>query len=145
MSPVGATLKVCPPPVQGAEMSLSRYVMARCRGEPLIALPVFPLRMFVHPYLFCRDRAQISGPQSLKGKTIGIQQYRITVGLWLRGILRERHGVNHTDVRWVTSEPEGAGFPIPGDVNIELQDQDVEALRRSAACSKKNAPATACR
>ncbi len=60
-----AKLNVCPPPVQGdacykpvyeqfdiAEMSLSWYVMARCRGEPLIALPVFPLRMFIHPYLW---------------------------------------------------------------------------------------------
>ncbi len=27
-----------------AEMSLSWYVMARCRGEPVIALPVFPMR-----------------------------------------------------------------------------------------------------
>jgi 4,5-dihydroxyphthalate decarboxylase len=137
----GATFKVCPPPVQGdacykpvyeqfdvAEMSLSWYVMARCRGEPLIALPVFPLRMFVHPYLFCRDRSKIAGPEDLKGKTIGIQQYRITVGLWMRGILRERHGVHHTDMQWVTSEPEGAGFRIPADVKIELQDEDVETL-----------------
>jgi 4,5-dihydroxyphthalate decarboxylase len=93
----GAKLNVCPPPVQGdacykavyeqfdiAEMSLSWYVMARCRGEPLIALPVFPLRMFIQPYLFCRTSAEISGPEKLKGKTIGIQQYRITVGLWTR-------------------------------------------------------------
>ncbi len=137
----GATLKVCPPPVQGdacykpvyeqfdvAEMSLSWYVMARCRGESLIALPVFPLRMFVHPYLFCRDRAEIAGPESLKGKTIGIQQYRITVGLWMRGILRERYGIKHTDMQWVTSEPEGAGFRVPADVKIALQEEDVETL-----------------
>ena len=70
----GAELNVCPPPVQGdacykpvyeqfdiAEMSLSWYVMARCRGEPLIALPVFPLRMFIQPYLFCRNPAEIFG------------------------------------------------------------------------------------
>lgn len=77
----GAKLNVCPPPVQGdacykpvyeqfdiAEMSLSWYVMARCRGEPLIALPVFPLRMFIQPYLFCRTSAEISGPESSRGK-----------------------------------------------------------------------------
>ena len=76
-----AKLNVCPPPVQGdacykpvyeqfdiAEMSLSWYVMARCRGEPLIAFPVFPLRMFIHPYLFCRNPVEISGPEKLKAK-----------------------------------------------------------------------------
>ena len=141
VSITGAKLNVCPPPVQRdacykpvyeqfdvAEMSLSWYVMARCRGEPLIALPIFPLRMFIHPYLFCREPAEISGPEKLQGKTIGIQQYRITVGLWARGILRERHGVDHTDMRWVTSEPEGAGYQVPDDVRLELQSEDVEAL-----------------
>jgi 4,5-dihydroxyphthalate decarboxylase len=136
-----AKLKVWPPPVQGdacykpvyelfdvAEMSLSWYVMARCRGEPLIALPVFPLRMFVHPYLFCRADAGISAPEDLKGKTIGIQQYRITVGLWMRGILAERHGVRPTDLRWATCEPEGAGFRMPAGLQVELHDMDVEAL-----------------
>ena len=36
-----------------AEMSLSWYMMARCRNEPVIALPIFPLRMQIHPYIFC--------------------------------------------------------------------------------------------
>jgi 4,5-dihydroxyphthalate decarboxylase len=142
----GAKLKVCPPPVQGdacyrpvyeqfdvAEMSLSWYVMARCRGERLIALPIFPLRMFIQPYLFCRNPAEISAPEKLEGKTIGIQQYRITVGLWARGILHERHGVHHTDMNWVTSEPEGAGFRIPADVKLKLQNEDVEKLLLNGA------------
>src|SRR5436190_23548862 len=32
-----------------AEMSLSWYTMARLRGEPVIALPIFPMRMFIQP------------------------------------------------------------------------------------------------
>ena len=72
----GAKLNVCPPPVQGdacykpvyeqfdiAEMSLSWYVMARLRGEPLVALPIFPLRMFIQPYLFCREPSAIERPK----------------------------------------------------------------------------------
>ena len=105
-------------------MSLSWYVMARCRGEPLIALPVFPLRMFIHPYLFCRNPVEISGPGKVKGKTIGIQQYRITVGLWARGILHERHGVHHAEVQWVTSEPQGADYRVPANVKLELQTEN---------------------
>jgi 4,5-dihydroxyphthalate decarboxylase len=37
-----------------AEMSLSWYVMARTRGEPIVALPVFPLRMPVLAYVLVR-------------------------------------------------------------------------------------------
>ena len=136
-----AELKVCPPPVQGdacykpvyeqfdiAEMSLSWYVMARCRGEPLIALPIFPLRMFIHPYIFCREPSEIRSPQDLNGKRIGIQQFRITVGLWTRGILHEHHGVAWTELNWVTSEAEGAGYKLPDNLNIERQDTDLETL-----------------
>ena len=113
----GADLKVCPPPVQGdacykpvyeqfdiAEMSLSWYLMARCRGEPLIALRIFPLRMFIQPYLFCREPSAIRGPEDLAGKRVGIQQYRIIVGLWTRGILKERHGVDYSTIQWVVHE-----------------------------------------
>ena len=137
----GANLKVCPPPVQGdacykpvyeqfdiAEMSLSWYVMARCRGEPLIALPIFPLRMFVQPYLFCREPSDVKKPEDLPGKKIGIQQYRITVGLWTRGILKELHNVDYTNLQWVTSEPEGAGFRIPENIRLTLQSENLESL-----------------
>jgi len=137
----GAELNVCPPPVQGdacykpvyeqfdiAEMSLSWYVMARLRGEPLIALPIFPLRMFIHPYLFCREPSDITRPENLTGKRIGIQQYRITVGLWARGMLKEHHGVDYAANEWITSEPEGAGFQIPGNIKLQLRDKNLETL-----------------
>ncbi|HWH78721.1 MAG TPA: hypothetical protein VNT76_15175 [Candidatus Binatus sp.] len=141
VSIAGADLKVCPPPVQGdacykpvyeqfdiAEMSLSWYVMARLRGEPLIALPIFPLRMFIHPYLFCREPSKIEGPEDLQGKRVGIQQYRITVGLWARGILKEHHGVDYATIQWLTTEPEGAGFEIPRNINLIQTDEYLETL-----------------
>ena len=68
-----------------AEMSLSWYMMARCRKEPVIALPIFPLRMQIHPYIFCSPSSGIERPEDLKGKKIGMDEYRLTVGLWARG------------------------------------------------------------
>ncbi len=137
----GAQLNVCPPPVQGdacykpvyeqfdiAEMSLSWYVMARLRGEPLIALPIFPLRMFIQPYLFCREPSAIRTPEDLQGKRIGIQQYRITVGLWARGILKEHHGVDFSKNEWITSEAEGAGFEIPANIDLRQSEENLETL-----------------
>jgi 4,5-dihydroxyphthalate decarboxylase len=137
----GISLKVFPPPTQGAacyrpvyemfdvvEMSLSWYVMARCRGEPLIALPIFPLRMFIQPYIFCPATSKISAPEELKGKRVGIEQYRFTVALWTRGILEEHHGVRPSDVLWVTSSEEGAGYGVPQNVKKTVQERDVEQL-----------------
>jgi len=113
-----------------AEMSLSWYVMARSRNEPVIALPIFPLRMQIHPYIFCSPSAGIERPEDLKGKRIGMDQYRLTVGLWARGILQEYHGVRPQDCQWFTSEPESpdAGFQTPEGVNITLANQSTEAM-----------------
>ncbi len=113
-----------------AEMSLSWYVMARSRNEPVIALPIFPLRMQIHPYIFCSPSAGIERPEDLKGKRIGMDQYRLTVGLWARGILQEYHGVRPQDCQWFTSEPESpdAGFQTPQGVNITLANQSTEAM-----------------
>ena len=57
-----------------AEMSLSWYMMARCRKEPVIALPIFPLRMQIHPYIFCSPASGIEKPEDLKGKKIGMDE-----------------------------------------------------------------------
>lgn len=113
-----------------AEMSLSWYVMARARKEPVIALPIFPLRMQIHPYIFCSPSAGIERPEDLKGKKIGMDQYRLTVGLWARGILQEYHGVRPQDCQWFTSEPESedAGFQAPEGVNITLANQPTEQM-----------------
>jgi 4,5-dihydroxyphthalate decarboxylase len=111
-----------------AEMSLSWYTMARCRGEPVVALPIFPLRMQIHPYLFCASSSGITGPEELKGKRIGMDQYRLTVGLWARGILQEYYGVKPQDCLWATSEPEGAGFQPSPEVCITVMNEPMEAL-----------------
>jgi 4,5-dihydroxyphthalate decarboxylase len=111
-----------------AEMSLSWYMMARCRKEPVIALPIFPLRMQIHPYIFCASSSAVRGPEDLKGKLIGMDQYRLTVGLWARGILQEYYGVKPADCMWLTSEPEGAGFQPPAGVKITICNASTEAL-----------------
>jgi 4,5-dihydroxyphthalate decarboxylase len=111
-----------------AEMSLSWYMMSRCRNEPVIALPIFPLRMQIHPYIFCGASSGIEGPEDLKGKKIGMDEYRLTVGLWARGILQEYHGVRPEECEWFTSAPERAGYQPPAGVNITVVDEPTEAL-----------------
>jgi 4,5-dihydroxyphthalate decarboxylase len=113
-----------------AEMSLSWYMMARSRNEPVIALPIFPLRMQIHPYIFCSAASGIERPEDLKGKKIGMDEYRLTVGLWARGILKEYHGVRPEDCEWFTSAPEApaAGYRIPPSVKVTVVNEPTEAL-----------------
>ncbi|MGH9694704.1 MAG: hypothetical protein ACRD5Z_11210, partial [Bryobacteraceae bacterium] len=111
-----------------AEMSLSWYAMARERGEPVCALPIFPLRMFVQSYIYCRPNAGIATPQDLVGKRVGMDLYRLTVGLWARGILKEHHGVSAEEIHWFTGEAEGAGFEIPATLKLTQANADPEHL-----------------
>jgi 4,5-dihydroxyphthalate decarboxylase len=123
-----------------AEMSLSWYVMAKCRGEPVIALPVFPMRMFIHPYIFCSSSANIGTPEELRGKKVGMDQYRLTVGLWTRGILQEFYGVRPEEMLWFTAEPEGAGFQPPKALRLSVRGRSVESLLLEGAIDALIAP-----
>ncbi|OGA95017.1 MAG: hypothetical protein A3G27_06035 [Betaproteobacteria bacterium RIFCSPLOWO2_12_FULL_66_14] len=104
-----------------AEFSLSWYVAARCRGEPVIALPVFPLRMPVFAYVLCRSDAPYEHPGDLAGKRIGAPGYRYTVNLWLRGLLKEHYGLSPEQVSWVTAEKEGAGYVVPPGIDVTVK------------------------
>jgi 4,5-dihydroxyphthalate decarboxylase len=114
-----------------AEMSLSWYLMAHCRNEPVVALPVFPLRMPVHAYIYCRANAPYTHPLDLAGKRIGTKRYRSTINVWLRGILQEYHGLRPQDFTWITPAEEGAGFVIPEGVSVTVRPgemADIEEL-----------------
>jgi 4,5-dihydroxyphthalate decarboxylase len=111
-----------------AEMSLSWYAMARSRNEPVYALPIFPMRMFIQPYICCQANSGIKEPRDLIGRRVGMDRYRLTVGLWARGILQERHGVKPSEIHWFTSAPEGAGFQLPADVKVTITGRDVEDM-----------------
>ncbi len=112
-----------------AEMSLSWYLMACCRREPVIALPIFPLRMPVHAYLFCRADAPYTHPRHLVGKRIGTERYRLTVNLWLRGIFSDHEGIDPREFIWVTPAEEGAGFSIPSGTSVTVRPgADMEEL-----------------
>lgn len=104
-----------------AEMSLSWYLMAHCRNEPVVALPVFPLRMPVLAYIYCRADAPYKHPLDLAGKRIGTKRYRSTINVWLRGILLEYHGLRPQDFTWITPAEEGAGFVIPDGVSVTVR------------------------
>jgi 4,5-dihydroxyphthalate decarboxylase len=84
-----------------SEMSLAFYLMAKSKGEfPYTAIPVFPMRRFFHTNLLYNVKSGVTKMEELKGRRIGIPEYGMTMGLWLRGILEHEFGVRPSDVHW---------------------------------------------
>jgi len=102
-----------------AEMSLSSYVMSLSADPaPFVALPVYTSRMFRHGAVYCHAGAGISGPEDLRGKVVGTPEYQLTAGVWVRGILADRHGVPVDSVRYVTGGQETPGRIEKAAVNL---------------------------
>jgi len=105
------------------EFSLSTYTIRRGRGEPLIAIPVFPSKMFRHSSIFIGDKAGIREPKDLRGKRVGVPKYHMTAAVWIRGLLEDEYGVAPKDIRWFEGG-EGAkvkevDVTLPPDVRLE--------------------------
>ncbi|MCW2580167.1 MAG: 4,5-dihydroxyphthalate decarboxylase [Blastococcus sp.] len=93
-----------------AEMSLSSYVTSLdLDPAPFVALPVYPSRQFRHSGIFVNAASGIATPEDLRGKVVGTPEWQLTAGVWIRGILADRHGVPIDSVRYVTGGQETPG------------------------------------
>jgi 4,5-dihydroxyphthalate decarboxylase len=104
-----------------AEMSLSWYVAARDRGEPCIAIPIFPLRDPVLAFVYTRTDSPVTKPSDLIGKRIGVEGFRYTINLVLRGLFKDHYGLAPEQVTWISGEPEGNGYTPPANIKLELR------------------------
>jgi 4,5-dihydroxyphthalate decarboxylase len=93
-----------------SELSLSSQILQVSRGEgEYVALPVFVARAFRHGCIYLRADAGITTPKDLEGRRVGLPEYQMTLGLWLRGILADDHGVDVNGIRWRTAGTNAAG------------------------------------
>jgi 4,5-dihydroxyphthalate decarboxylase len=92
------------------ELSLASQLVQLSRGEAqYVALPVPIARAFRHGCIYLRADAGIAAPKDLEGRRVGIPEYGMTMGLWLRGILAEAHGVEVNGIAWRTAGTNVAG------------------------------------
>jgi 4,5-dihydroxyphthalate decarboxylase len=88
------------------EMAPTTYVIARARGAPYIALPIFLMRRFHHGGFVVRPDANIRTPKDLEGKKVGVRAYSVTTGVWTRGIFVNEYGLDSSKVTWVVDDEE---------------------------------------
>jgi 4,5-dihydroxyphthalate decarboxylase len=84
----------------------------------IIGLPVFSKRKPVYQLIFCHADAKIRAPGDLARKRIGSRTYRTALTIWARGLLRERYGVDFSQVQWVLQAKEV--FPVH-DQNVKIE------------------------
>ncbi len=114
-------------PFDVAEMSCAHYLIHRTRGDfPVVALPVFPSRMFRHGYIFVNAAAGIRTPKDLEGKRIGVPEYSQTAAVWIRGLLQDEYGVAPEQIRWYTGGVNAPGRP---DALVNLPEAPVSIER----------------
>jgi 4,5-dihydroxyphthalate decarboxylase len=84
-----------------SEMSLSTFIALVARGDDrFVGLPVFISRNFRHGQVYVHRDAGIDEPAALTDRDVGIFEYQMTAGLWIRGFLQHDYGVVPSQVRW---------------------------------------------
>jgi 4,5-dihydroxyphthalate decarboxylase len=96
------------------EMSSSEVISRYAAGRrEMVALPVFPSRVFRHGFITV-NRDAVKSPKDLEGKRIGTPLYTQTAALFIRGLLKDEYGVDLSSAHWVqgaTNSPESHGNP----------------------------------
>ena len=83
-----------------AETSLASYIVARSRGLPFTAIPVFPRRLFSQGQIFVHAGSGIEKPKDLEGRTVGLQSFQTTLAVLAKGDLATEYGVSLRDIKW---------------------------------------------
>lgn len=122
-----------------SEMSMGKYVSLRAGGDDgVIAIPVFPSRVFRHSGIYVSGKSKVAGPADLRGKRVGVPEWSQTAVVYMTGLLVEEYGVALGEIEWVqagVNEPgrtETARLEIPGGVRLtRIGDKTLDQMLRS--------------
>jgi 4,5-dihydroxyphthalate decarboxylase len=110
-----------------AELGFKNYLNLIDAGDPpFVAIPVYPVRLFLHSAIFINKQSGIATPEDLIGKRVGeLFSYGHDAAIWARGILSDEYGVPHNSVTYHVGPIEPAirrdwrQFAPPKDVRVE--------------------------
>jgi 4,5-dihydroxyphthalate decarboxylase len=90
------------------EFSISNYLITKDEirhgertGLHWLAIPTFLLKAAMWIEFYVHADSGIRSFADLKGKRIGIPDYQMTAGVWMRIVLRELYGIRPQDIAWV--------------------------------------------
>src|SRR2546427_3031478 len=101
-----------------SEMSFGKAVSLLSEERPdIVAIPVFPSRVFRHSAIYLGRDSSIRKPKELEGKRVGIPEWAQTAGIYVRGMLQHEYGVDLAAIDW-----RQAGVREPGRIEkVELK------------------------
>ncbi|MSQ73006.1 MAG: 4,5-dihydroxyphthalate decarboxylase [Betaproteobacteria bacterium] len=93
-----------------SEMSMGMYTSAFSRGDNrMIAIPVFPSRVFRHSAIYVRSDGSVKRPEDLAGKTIGMPQWSQTASIYVKGYISSTVGIPLSKIKWIQAGLNDAG------------------------------------
>ncbi len=115
-----------------AEFSLSTYTILHGQGDRrMIAIPVFPSKVFRHGHILVNANAGIEEPKDLIGKRFGAAEYQQTAAIWQRAFLQHDYGVQASQSEWyfgMLNQPgpyaERIPVDLPADIRTHLIPED---------------------
>src|SRR6202167_6722468 len=114
------------------EMAPTTYMIARARGAPYIALPIFLMRRFHHGGFVVRPDSGIKVPKDLEGRSVGVRAYSVTTGVWTRGIFVNEYGLDSSKVTWVVDDEEHvATLKLPPNVVHAPEGESLQSMMKS--------------
>lgn len=110
---------------------MGSHITTTARGDSAyIGVPIFLSRAFRHSAIYIRTDRGITRPEDFAGRTIALPEYQQTAALWVRGILREQHGVDTRAIKWrIGAERIAITLPEGFDV-APLGETPEQALRQ---------------
>lgn len=104
-----------------SEFSMGKYVsLVSQNDKSLVAIPVFPSRVFRIQSLYVRADGPVKSPADLKGRRVGLPEWAQTASVYTRGWLVHECGLKLQDIEW-----HQAGVNQPGrreKVDLKLPD-----------------------
>lgn len=101
------------------ELSLSSYLIAKSRGMPFTAIPVFPRRLFSLSQMWINTNAGIDSPQDLISKKVGLSTFQTTLSVLAKGDLQTEYNVPWRKLDWYISKAEAV--PIKPLEGVKMQ------------------------
>jgi 4,5-dihydroxyphthalate decarboxylase len=86
--------------------------------DSMIAIPVFPSRMFRLSAVYVRTDGPVKKPEDLAGKRVGVVAWTQTATVYARGWLSDYIGVDLKTIDWVQAGDDYADRPEAVDLNL---------------------------